>query len=73
MNVSKKREDKLLKSIYLGNIIKMEYKIFNSNIEIEEKKANGGDIDKVKKESKNIIEKIENKFKEGKIPFFFYI
>ena len=51
----------------------MEYKIFNSNIEIEEKKANGGDIDKVKKESKNIIEKIENKFKEGKIPFFFYI
>lgn len=31
LNDAKKREDKLLKSIYLGNIIKMEYKIFNSN------------------------------------------
>ena len=28
---SKKREDKLLKAIYLANIIKIEYKMFNSN------------------------------------------
>jgi molecular chaperone DnaK (HSP70) len=111
LNDAKKREDKLLKSIYLGNIIKMEYKIFNSNnydallkmidscinlkvlcpegcetpfldwfdeickykLEIEEKKEKGGDKDTVKEDSKSIIEKINDKFKEGKIPFLFYI
>ena len=42
-------------------------------LEIEEKKAKGGDKDTVKEDSKSIIEKIDDKFKEGKIPFLFYI
>ena len=107
----KKREDKLLKAIYLGDIIKIEYKIFNSNnydallkmiescinlkvycpegcetpgldwfdeickykLEIEEKIKNGDNNKKVKEDAKSIIEKINDKFKEGKIPFLFYI
>ena len=31
LNNSKKREDRLLKAIYLANIIKIEFKIFHSN------------------------------------------
>ena len=111
LNDAKRREDKLLKSVYLGNIIKMEYKVFNSNnydallkmidscinlklecpegcetsfldwfddickykLEIEEKKAKGDDKEIVKEDSQNLIEKLNDKFKEGKIPFLFYI
>ena len=127
LNEPKTKEDKLLKAIYLGNIIKIEYKIFNSNnydtllkmiesclnlkaecpeeyekpnlnqiiekslpkkkilglywtdeickykMEINEKIKNGDDNKKVKEDSKNIIEAINDKFKEGKIAFLFYI
>ena len=31
LNEPKTKKNKLLKAIYLGNIIKIEYKIFNSN------------------------------------------
>ena len=112
----KKRADKLLKAIYLANIVKIEYKMFNSNnydallkmiddcenlklqvpqgccamdlewfteimnikLEIEEKKRKAkknpkeADMER-KKKSKEIFEKIDEKFKEGKINFFFYI
>ena len=113
---NEKVEDKLLKAIYLGNIIKIEYKIFKSNnydallkmieccinlklkcpkgcersdlswfdeickykIEIEDKINNAlenpkEEEKKIKEDSKEIIEKINDKFKEGKIAFLFYI
>jgi len=111
LNEPKKREDKLLKAIYLGNIIKIEYKIFKSNnydallkmiescinlkvqcpegcetpglewfdeicqykLEIKEKMKNEDNNNTAKEDSKNIIEKINDKFKEGKIAFLFYI
>ena len=109
-----KSSDILLKAIYLGNIIKIEYKIFNSNSydillnmiekcmelemkvkdeypnlqwideikrykrEIEDKliriKENPKEEEiELKKELKYILEKINKKFEEGKIKFFFYI
>ena len=112
----KKRADKLLKAIYLANIVKIEYKMFNSNnydtllkmiddcvqlklevpqgcgapdllwfneicdikTEIEEKerkaKENPKDEEKqIKQGLKDILEKLDKKFKQGKIIFFFYI
>ena len=112
----KKRADKLLKAIYLANIVKIEFKMFNSNDydtllnmiedciklkvevprgcgapnsdwfneiceikgEIEEKKKKAKDNPKeaeklIKKELKDIIDKIDEKYKQGKINFFFYI
>ena len=111
-----KRADKLLKAIYLANIIKIEYKMFKSNNydillkmieecirlkievpegcdtpdlewfdeicdyknEIEEKqkklKENPKEEDKkIKDDLKKIIKEIDDKFKEGKLNFFFYI
>ena len=116
LEFSKKREEILLKAIYLANIIKIEYKMFNSNsydsllkmiedclelklkvsqgcmatnlewfdeiykykLEIEQKLKYKKENPKVeenmlKEELKQFIEKINNKFKEGKIPFFSYI
>ena len=110
------RDDKLLKAIYLANIVKIEYKIFKSNnydtllkmiensielklqvpkscittdlrwfdeickykneIEaiIENKKENPKDQDnKLKEGLKEVIEKINDKYKESKINFLFYI
>ena len=110
------RDDKLLKAIYLANIVKIEYKIFKSNnydallkmiensielklqvpkscittdlewfaeiskykLEIEEKiektKENPKEQDhKLKEGLKDIVEKINNKLKEGKISFLFHI
>ena len=116
IKTTKKRADKLLKAIYLANIVKIEYKFFNSNnydtllkmiedceklklqvpegccamdldwfneimkikIEIEEKKNKTKENPKEeemerKKQSKDIIDKIEQKYKEGKyISFFIY-
>jgi molecular chaperone DnaK (HSP70) len=112
----KKRADKLLKAIYLANIVKIEYKMFNSNnydtllkmiedcvqlkvqvprgcgaphsdwfneicdikTEIEEKKQKAINNPKeaeiqIKKELKATIDKIDEKYKQGKISFFFYI
>ena len=112
----KKRADKLLKAIYLANIVKIEFIIFNSNNydtllkmiddciqlkvlvpkgccstdldwfdeicvikrEVEEKKKKAKENPKeaeklIKQELKDIIDKIDNKFKQGKINFFFYI
>ena len=111
-----KRADKLLKAIYLANIVKIEFKMFNSNNydtllkmiddciklkiqapqgcgapdlewfdeictiknEIEEKKKKAKENPKeaeilIKNDLKDIIEEIDNKFKQGKINFFFYI
>ena len=116
VNEPKKRADKLLKAIYLANIVKIEYKMFNSNnydtllkmiddcvklkvqvpqgcgtpelewfdeicnikIEIEEKqkkaKENPKDAEKkIKNELKDILDEIEQKFKQGRIQFFFFI
>ena len=111
-----KRADKLLKAIYLANIVKIEYKMFNSNNydtllkmiedcinlkvqvpegcgspnliwfeeiceiknEIEEKRQKAKDNPKeaenqIKQELKDILNKIDEKYKEGKINFLFYI
>ena len=116
VNDPKKRADKLLKAIYLVNIVKIEFKLFNSNnydtllkmiddcvklkvqvpqgcggpelewfneicnikLEIEEKqrkaKENPKEAEqKIKNDLKDIINEIENKSKQGKIQFFFYI
>ena len=110
------RDDKLLKAIYLANIVKIEYKIFKSNnydvllkmiensidlklqvpkscintdlewfdqickykIEIEEiidNKDNNpkGQDHKLKEGLKDVIDKINDKYKESKISFLFYI
>ena len=112
----KKRADKLLKAIYLSNIVKIEFKMFNSNNydtllkmiedivslkvqvpmgcgapnlewfdeiceiknEIVEKKRKAKENPKetesqIKLDLKDILEKIDEKFKMGKIEFFFYI
>ena len=112
----KKKEDKLLKGMYLANIAKIEYKFFNSNnydtllkminesinlkiqapqgceninlgwfdeickikLEIVEKQKKEKENPKseemkIKNELKDIINEIENKSKEGKINFFYYI
>jgi tetratricopeptide (TPR) repeat protein len=112
----KKRADKLLKAIYLANIVKIEFKMFNSNSfdtllkmiedcvqlkvqvpegcgamdlewfteiceikeEILEKQKEAKEKpkeaeNKIKKDLKDIIDKIDNEFKKGKINFFFYI
>ena len=112
----KKKADKLLKAIYLANIVKIEFKIFNSNNydtllkmiddiillkvqvpmgccapdlewfneicniknEIEEKKRKAKENPKeqesqIKLGQKHILGKIEEKFKAGKLEFFFYI
>ena len=112
----KKRADKLLKSIFLANIIKIEYKMFQSNnydyllkmieeciqlkmqvpencdstdlawfdeickykinIEEKQKKArdNPNEEENIIKESLiNELKNIEDKFKEGKKNFLFYI
>ena len=112
----KKRSDKLLKAIYLANIVKIEFKMFNSNNydtllkmiedivlykvqaprgcgapdlewfdeicsiknEIEEKKKNEKENpfeakNQIKQGLKEILDKINEKFKLGKIEFFFYI
>ena len=111
-----KRADKLLKAIYLANIVKIEYKMFNSinydtlikmiddcinlkinvpegcgtpnlewfdeickiKTEIEQKqlneKENPKEVEKkIKEKLSDIITEIDNKFKQGKISFFFYI
>ena len=111
-----KRADKLLKAIYLANIVKIEFKMFNSTnydtllkmiddciklkvqvpkgcgapdlewfneiceikTEIEEKKKKEKENPKsaemkIKQDLKDIIEEIDNKYKQGKINFFFYI
>ena len=112
----KKRADKLLKAIYLANIVKIEYKMFNSNnydtllkmiedcvqlkvqvpegceaqnldwfneicdikTEIEEKQKNAKKNPKdaeqqIKKGLKDILDKLNEKYKQGRITFFFYI
>ena len=112
----KKKQDKLLKGMYLANIVKIEYKFFNSNnydtllkmcnesinlkiqvpqgcenlelgwfdelckikLEIEEKQKNlkenpKNEEIKIKNDLKQIIDEIDNKSKEGKIKFFYYI
>ena len=111
----KKKEDKLLKALYLGNIIKIQYKIFkvkdydtllkmieecinlktqvpqgcesnlnwfedicNYKLEIVEKKKilkENPEIEEnnLKEKVKDIINKINEKFNEGEINFFFYI
>ena len=111
-----KKQDKLLKAIYLANIVKIEFKMFKSNnydtllkmiedsislkltvpegcgtpnlkwfdeickikVEISEKekleKLNPKYLEQELLENmKDIFDEIENKFKEGKIEFFFYI
>ena len=111
-----KKQDKLLKAIYLANIAKIEFKMFKSNnydtllkmiedsislkltvpegcgtpnlkwfdeickikVEILEKekleKLNPKYLEQELLENmKDIFDEIENKFKEGKIEFFFYI
>ena len=112
----RKRADKLLKAIYLANIVKIEFKMFNSNNydtllkmakdcielklqvpegcgapdlewfneicdiknEIEEKKRNAKNNPKeaenlIKEGLRDIIDKLDEKYKQGKISFFFYI
>ena len=112
----KKRADKLLKAIYLANIVKIEYKMFNSNnydtllkmiedcvqlkvqvpqgcgapdlewfneicqikSEIEEKQRKAKENPKaeekqIKEGLKEILDKIDQKYKLGKFKFFYYI
>ena len=112
----KKRADKLLKAIYIANIVKIEYKMFNSNnydtllkmiedcvqlkvqvpegceaqnldwfdeicdikTEIEEKQKNAkknpkNEEQQIKKGLKEILDKLDEKYQQGRISFFFYI
>ena len=112
----KKRADKLLKAIYIANIVKIEYKMFNSNnydtllkmiedcvqlkvqvpegceaqnldwfdeicdikTEIEEKQKNAKENPKneeqhIKKGLKEILDKLDEMYQQGRISFFFYI
>ena len=112
----KKRADKLLKAIYLANIVKIEFKMFNSNNydtllkmiedcvqlkvqvpqgcgapdlewfneiceikgEIEEKQRKAKENPKaeekqIKEGLKETLNKIDQKYKQGKFKFFYYI
>ena len=112
----RKRADKLLKAIYLANIVKIEFKMFNSNNydtllkmtkdcielklqvpegcgapdlewfdeicninnEIEEKKRNlkynPKEVEnQIKEGLKDTLSKLDEKYKQGEISFFFYI